>query len=428
MDKRALFLRRKRCTILSVKFLQRQFDIAEMNGRSILLSVLAIVWSIGTPSQGKDVSLPLVLRDHLAGTLSESVVKGSAEDTTRMASVGTRGGIKALPITTQGVRFPLAPAGDPTSWPARLAVRIDQLSADGNLYHLGSGILVGPRQILTARHVIHWSDEIQDPGWADSLFVRPGIVDGKDLPGIKPTRIIKSWLPKSAFDPMTTDNDDWSLSELETDLGTELGWAQLGPLGLADVGRYFHILSYPHNASCVFYPRPGEVCDTVSRSDTLFHWWSHNDGKNYGWGWDINQHAWPGESGSGLLDCPDNNCLNGRAIVRGDLQSEYTFSGIDTITARVLVAVIGEVHGTTGIVSQQVTPKWGSARLERGHWIIRSEYDARMEWRNLHGELLQKSGVAREWNLAPHAHHGVTVVALFALGKPVLVLNLGVAP
>jgi hypothetical protein len=355
----------------------------------------------------KDTTVTVVVRDHLKQTSTQIQVKGTLFDSTAGSWVGTRSGIDGLP-TPQVIYDPptlrnrrvLQTTDTPPGWPGRIAFRLDQQWYDTTFSHRCSGILVGPKYALTAAHCVNSraSESIQD-GWLyDSMFVRPGYDRGHDLPSssvqggrIAPVRVVRSWVPRTVFKYadeygfIYAGDDDWAIMELDRDVGTELGWAAVGPMkpGIEVNGKKFHILSYPWRPQC----SDGEFCDTVPRSDSLSHSYGtvtyslwDPSGTNFKEVWCPLVLSWFGESGSGFLDCPDNNCKSGKMTVRGTRWRENTISSVDSTMSGVIAEILKDVKIPSSVEPRNLAP---SFELRAAGGFLQAEAIRDGEWQIL---------------------------------------------
>lgn len=392
----------------------------------------------------KDTTVTVVVRDHLKQTSTQIQVTGKLYDSTAGSWVGTRSGIDGLP-TPQVIYDPptlrnrrvLQTTDTPPGWPGRIAFRMDNLYENGKFTHRCSGILVGPNYALTAAHCVNTraSESIQD-GWTfDSLYARPGFDRGHDLPGssvqggrIAPVRVVRSWVSRTVFEYAEqhgftyAGDDDWALMELDRDVGTELGWAAVGPMkpGIEVNGKKFHILSYPWLPQC----SDGEFCDTLPRSDSLSHsygtvtldYWDPT-GRSLAQVWSPLVLSWFGESGSGFLDCPDNNCKSGKMTVRGTRWMEYCISAIDSTMSGVIATILKDVKIPTVSVASSERQDF-SMRMDRGVLQVSADRDGEWQILSLDGRAISAPSYGRTLSVAAdRLPRGVALVVFRAPGQ-----------
>jgi hypothetical protein len=349
------------------------------------------------PIRSNEISLPVVVRDHLLRTTSEIVVTGRLFDSSAGSWVGNRPGIDGLPTRDQSDCKPvpgrciLQTSDAFPGWPGRIAVRLDRI-VDGSLTQECSGTLVGPNFVLTASHCVHSDTEPGDSNWiSDSFYVRPGFDRGRDLPlsptdsrPLPPVRVLKSWISKSSLpenrfsDSAYGGDDDWAVLELERDVGTELGWARVAPLDSSLSGRKCHVLSYP---AVPLWLDADSLQDTATRRDSLSHSWaaaSWNGSPGNGWYYPVS--AWRGESGSGLLDCPDSGCMGGQITVRGTRWFSNIFSSLDSVMSGIICAILKDVKVPVSLAAPLVRR---SIRLAGEGAFLRGISDRDGEWKVL---------------------------------------------
>lgn len=373
----------------------------------------------------------VVTRDHLRESSSESLVTGRAGDTTAgswMGGLPGRMGLPTDPVPQDppwiAMRRPLVSGDSVPGWPGRAVVRLDRLGYDSVFYPRCSGVLVGPKWVMSGAHCLvrpTTTSGIQEEWYADSFFVRPSFDRGRDYPGFKPVRVIRTTVSRTQFPSLASyaGDNDWALLELEADLGTSLGWAQVYPMESNRDGRNVHMLGYPViPEKC----RTGIPCDTVSKKDTLCHSWGPLDKLNQGQGvpkdWIPLVPAWQGESGSAILDCLDDACVRGPLRTRGTRWTIEAINAFDSTMSGVLAKLLEDVKVP---VSAMRSPRHSEPGL-RTAWTatglaVETDLPARIEVLDAQGRNVFRTGPGTSWTLGRPAQSGVVlVVARYANG------------
>lgn len=286
------------------------------------------------------VSLKMILRDCDPPKRTDTTIVVTPGSAPPPAWAGSLPGSKALSIPiNQPYKAPLQPQGDPSTYPARAVVRMDiphPSGIAGQWTHNCSGILIGPSMVFAAAHCAY-NNQIAYL-WINTLVVRPGFDHGQDLPGVLPVKVVRIWHPSTflEWNPITENPafSDWAIFELEKPIGNDLGWVSVAPLGPEIRGQSLHVLSYPGHSHCMNHRPYPPGCDSVSRSDTLFHSYATlGDSTDIGFLFPL--PGWRGESGSALLSCSGTKCA-----VHGDRIYEQTFAGLDSTASSAIARIL----------------------------------------------------------------------------------------
>ena len=107
-------------------------------------------------------------------------------------------------------------------------------------------------------------------------------------------------------------------------------------------------------------------------------------------GWSYPVEAWRGESGSGLLDCPDSVCMLGKIAVRGTRWFPNHFSSLDSVMSGIVSAILKDVQVPVSIVPPK---EHRPIRLAVDGPFLRGTSDRDGEWRvlNLDGRAIDRS-------------------------------------
>jgi len=182
---------------------------------------------------------------------------------------------------------------DTTKYPYTTVVEIDSRFPDGNEY-VGSGVMVGPDEVLTAAHMV-WR---QDIGAATSVTVKPdfnqdiapyGVVDATNwhyFPIVNP----------GGMESPATTQDDIALMHLSKAIGNTTGW-----MGIQSnfLGGSVHITGYPDTLNGVNYnnrvmvDRPAIGAHDPSLSLLDFPPYTINNGDSGGPIWELESNNKP---------------------------------------------------------------------------------------------------------------------------------------
>ena len=161
------------------------------------------------------------------------------------------------------------PSGYPWQCVGRIFVYVNQWQ---NWNWSGSGVLIGPRVVLTAGHMVPW-DKAQAPDFFGMLFV-PGYYDGLSVSGAG----ARSWVTQAygwsvSYYSRFPDAFDMAVLRLQDPLGNSLGYfGSKGYFHDWQSMRYFNLTGYPGAVAGAERPsyEPGiEVMDSDASGDAV---------------------------------------------------------------------------------------------------------------------------------------------------------------
>lgn len=149
--------------------------------------------------------------------------------------------------------------GDTTDWPWRTIGRITAEFPDSEntvLMLRGTGVLIGPRTVLTCAHVL-----VRSQQWANVVTFTPGLNGEKEPYGTY--QIVKRQVPQTYW--KTEDSDhDLGLMVLSKSIGYTTGYMTLESMAVASLKKIgLNVAGYPSD---------------IGQSAELYHAFGHTDG------------------------------------------------------------------------------------------------------------------------------------------------------
>ena len=117
--------------------------------------------------------------------------------------------------------------------------------------HSGTGFMVGPDVMMTAAHVVYWKDESKWDAnsvatlnyFADTVYYvtkRNGENDYEEIAYSTNITISQAYTT-----PVDTQNHDWAIVQLNTNVGDRTGWSNIGITNGSLNDNYFMVTGYP---------------------------------------------------------------------------------------------------------------------------------------------------------------------------------------
>ena len=161
-----------------------------------------------------------------------------------------------VPFTPEEIKDERTRVTDTDKFPNATNVFMEMFFGEGRNErpYNGSGVMIGPRHVLTAGHNVYDNDKEM---WASHVNVSPGANEGKSLFGT--TSVVKAFVPNAYFDG--EDKSDLAVLVLEEDLGKYTGWASVNALGDGELeDTKFFVSGYPGDkATGQLWEMKGEI-------------------------------------------------------------------------------------------------------------------------------------------------------------------------
>ncbi len=171
--------------------------------------------------------------------------------------------------------------GSPWDYPWRVNVKL--FARFGGYQYWGSGVLIGPRHVLTAGHMVYSHLPEGGPGWANEIWVVAGYQDGNEPFGRAYSTSVSTW---AAW--YEDENFNWDIAVIELDRyeGNQVG---------------YHSFAFENDDDFFkseLFDNPGYPSESPYDGEYMYHWNGSFDTTFtktlYNW-----QRGYEGQGGSG---------------------------------------------------------------------------------------------------------------------------------